>query len=131
MSIHDRVRARIEAGVPCHAQATINGQLVSMHPGFTGLDMTFSGNVVVRRPLAAGNRLGYVCGVMIDLWVRGEAVVSPGTFTAGQLEQRAREHQHGNGPGILRGASDAGFAGRIRAFVEARADVLAPEPCPH
>jgi hypothetical protein len=45
VSIHDRVRAKIEAGVPCHAQATINGQLVSMHPGITGFDMTFSGNL--------------------------------------------------------------------------------------
>ena len=42
--------------------------------------------------------------------------MSPGTFTAEQLERRAREHEHGNGPGILRGASDAAFAERIRAL---------------
>jgi hypothetical protein len=131
MTIHDRVRDKIEAGEPCHAQATINGQLVSMHPGFTGFDMTFSGNLVVRRPLASGDRLGYARGVMIDLWVRGEAAASPGTFTAEQLERRAREHEHGNGPGILRGAGDAAFAERIRAFAQGNADALAAEPCPH
>ena len=32
--------------------------------------MTFSGNLVVRRPLSSGDRLGYAKGVMIDLWVR-------------------------------------------------------------
>lgn len=126
MTIHDRVRARIEAGEPGHAQATVNGQLVSMHPGLLGLGLVVSGNVVVRRPLAGGDRLGYAVGMMIDLWVRGEALVSPGTFTAQQLLRRAQEHEDGNGPGILRGTRDAAFARQIRDFAAANASALAP-----
>jgi hypothetical protein len=123
--VHDRVRARIEAGVPRHAQADIGGHTVSLHPGPFGLGTTFSGQLAVRRPLSLGPRIGYVRGVMIDLWVRGEALVSPGTFTAAQLERRAREHEHGNGPGILQGARDPAFAERIRAFARERAGELA------
>ena len=75
LSVHDRVREKIAAGVPGHAQATIGGNLVSLHPGITGLDLTYSGHVVIKRPFT-GSRLGYVRGAMIDLWVRGEAQVS-------------------------------------------------------
>jgi hypothetical protein len=125
LSIHDRVRAKIEAGVPRHAQAVIEGHLVSLHPGPFGFGTTFSGNLVVPRPFATGPRLGYVRAKLIDLWVRGEASVAPGTFTPRQLEHRASEHEHGNGPGILQGARDAEFAKSIRDFAAAHASELA------
>jgi hypothetical protein len=125
LSVHDRVRVKIEAGVPRHAQAVIGGRPVSIHPGPFGLGATYSGVLAVQRPLSLGPRIGYVRGVMIDLWVRGEALVSPGTFTVRQLERRASEHEHGNGPGILQGARDPGFAERIRAFARELAGELA------
>ena len=126
MSIHDRVKAKIEQGVPCYAQATISGQLVSMHPGFTGFDMTFSGGLYGK-----DQDMSYVRAVMIDLWVQGKAAVSRETFSAKQLEWRAHEHETGNGPDILPGDRDADFAKKIRDFVTARGKELATEPCPH
>ena len=42
MNIHEKVRAKIEAEVPCYAQGIIGGRTVSYHPDFTGFGMTYS-----------------------------------------------------------------------------------------
>jgi hypothetical protein len=117
MSIHDRVRAKIAAGVPGHAQAAINGRLISLHPGIFGFGTTFSGQLVLTRPIERRGRLGAAQGLMIDHWVRGEAQASLGTFTRAELERRAAQHERGQGPGIKEGMRDPAFAARIRRFM--------------
>jgi hypothetical protein len=126
VSIHDRVREKIEAGVPCYAQATIGGHTISMHPDYTGFGMTFSGGL-----FGPHQDMPWVRAVMIDLWVRGKARVSPMTFSRKELEWRAGEHEHGNGPDIIKGDRNAAFAKQIRQAAEDNADKLAVEPCPH
>jgi hypothetical protein len=116
LSIHDRVRTKIAASIPGYAQAEINGQLISLHPGLFGWGSTFSGHLVLTRPIERRGRLGAVRGLMIDHWVRGEAEVSPGTFTRAELERRAAQHERGQGPGIKEGMRDRLLAERIREF---------------
>lgn len=121
---HDDVRKQIEAGVPCHAQARFGMNLVSYHPGLIG-GMT----VTSAMPLSPDQDIAFVRTRMIDLWVRGEARVSPMTFTAGQLDHRADQHAAGSGPGIAQGVKDPAFAARIRAFALDLRGELATEIC--
>jgi hypothetical protein len=116
LSIHDRVRARIAAGVPGHAQAVINGQLISVHPTLFSFGSTFSGQLVLTRPIERRGRFGAARGLMIDHWVRGKAQVSPGTFTRAELERRAAQHERGQGPGIKEEMRDSDLAAQIRQF---------------
>ena len=112
MSIHDKVREKIELDVPGYAQAMIGGQLVSWHRGVFG-DETYTGTV------PPGSNVTLIRCLFIDLWVDGEARVSRFTFTRDQLLARADQWDAGTGPGIDAGTPDHARAKRMRAFAMA------------
>lgn len=122
---HAEVLAAINRNEPCHAQAVIDGVVVSWHPSLGGVSYTAAGLSHEKM------NPGFIKGKIIDLWVQGEgtAKVSPGTFTRAELLFRADEHRWGNGPGIIRGAWNEPFADQIEAFAEQRAADLAERAC--
>lgn len=126
MNIHDKVRAKIEAGASCYAQGRIDGKIVSLHPQFLGFGMTVSGDIV-------GSEYTYhdIKALLIDDWVLGHAIAGPQTFALKELEHRASEHHYGNGPGIIRGDKDEEMAQKILEFAQQNQGLLSDEPCPH
>jgi hypothetical protein len=104
MCIHDQTAAAIAAQRPGYAQMARDdpGDLVSWH----GQDFS-------ETRLSGWDRRDARCG-LIDAWARGEARVTPGTFSETQILHRAEQWQHGRGRHIPRGQSDPALARQIR-----------------
>jgi hypothetical protein len=111
MCIHDQTAAAIAANRPGYAQMTRSdpGDILSWH------GQSFSET----RP-SGWDRRDARCA-LIDAWARGQAQVTPCTFSEIQILHRAEHWQHGRGRHIPRGQCDPALARRIRALV-------APQP---
>jgi hypothetical protein len=101
---HEKTATAIEAGTPGYAQMEHDGELVSWHP--IALGHSFSGG-------PPGWTVTDARAKFIDKWAKGEASVTPGTFSDDQIEHRASQWEHGNGPHISPGHRDPQFAADI------------------
>jgi len=105
---HEEVAAEIDKGTPGFAQMEHDNVTISWHPVLGG--HSFSGwpgswNVTQARY------------IFIEKWAVGEARVSPGTFSADDIEKRASQWEHGNGWNIGRGHTNPQFARQIRSLI--------------
>ena len=113
MNWHEITKKAIKKGKPGYAQMKHQGGLVSWHPLIRVKKpklRTFTGGPTSWRVQDARAKF-------IDKWAKGNARVTPNTFSAEDIGRRARQWYHGRGPHIRRGHKNPEFAKKIMELI--------------